>query len=1056
MSRVTLHLEDISDAGQACGFTKDDDITVELSNEEGHGSFARFYTFQSTNNGEKRTFGIKKFLAEVELDGNNNHNGATTEELNENKKTAKGEFEALRRAYSYTHGVHSPTPYAWGTATEIKRQRDPRTGRTIEKQIVSCAIIEEYVGLRVVDENSPFGIYKLKDYLDYLEGREITSKYQKALIIGRSIAYACSNIKVREQGSWYVYPNRDIKDDNLRFRINHEANEVTCILLDWGQAHRENMGQLTATQQGGRLISTACIAAPEMLNSHPRNELAEDELAARQSPSVDSWSIAAIMFQIATGSYPYEEEINNLYNAHNIHDNVAPAVFLDKLMDIKNAVEMPVDKNDKFSAPLAQIIKRATHMVPAPKGQPEDPNHNKPGTDRRTTVSELYNEIAKALDEEKDYNSTLNSYPMRETPSPASASSVFPQSGECIHSFGKASIDFAPDGKSAQEKRVCKTCGYTEIEECEVTLIDKKDPTCTEPGYNLYQAKGSIGSAAYSVDLPAFDHVFGPAEIDFAADGKSATAYRRCERCQHVMIAECTILSGVAKQPTCTEPGETKYTAKGLGAVASKTIADIPALGHLYTEPKIEFAADGKSATASKTCKDCGHKVSEECTVTSMIIKLPTEAEPGEHIYHAKGLGAEASKTIADISFCSPDTQGFFALANTSRRPPEFFYSLSDAELITYLLIIKEIKDAPEKIAANLSDDELQAWSCSTNMSHNFPVEVTTDQIDKLRQDFLKSLRESKALMEDELKRRKKNSAKEEAKPETKASTAKNTTESHVEQAKSKEKAVVAKTDASPKAAKIKKKVSDMSLWPLTAIVAAFFLVVYIANGIIVGPETYVETLEGINRCIGTDARITQEIENIATVQVGETVEFGVYEQDNRGFNGKEPISWRVLAVENGEALLISEKGLDFKQLNDSEDKGNSYETSDLRTWLRGDFVNKAFSSEKEQNLLSTLPFCLSLDDAETYLSADESLVCYPTEYANARSGFDYLHSDSDTGGACWWWLSTEVPQSIGSGTLPAAIPPNGDIRYHAVTSCTDTCTAVRPAIWVNVEAEQA
>lgn len=48
-----------------------------------------------------------------------------------------------------------------------------------------------------------------------------------------------------------------------------------------------------------------------------------------------------------------------------------------------------------------------------------------------------------------------------------------------------------------------------------------------------------------------------------------------------------------------------------------------------------------------------------------------------------------------------------------------------------------------------------------------------------------------------------------------------------------------------------------------------------------------------------------------AEVAVNDHVFFGHYEQDNDLTNGAEAIEWRVLKVENGEALLISQYALD-------------------------------------------------------------------------------------------------------------------------------------------------
>ena len=54
-----------------------------------------------------------------------------------------------------------------------------------------------------------------------------------------------------------------------------------------------------------------------------------------------------------------------------------------------------------------------------------------------------------------------------------------------------------------------------------------------------------------------------------------------------------------------------------------------------------------------------------------------------------------------------------------------------------------------------------------------------------------------------------------------------------------------------------------------------------------------------------------------AEVAVNDHVFFGHYEQDNDLTNGAEAIEWRVLKVENGEALLISQYALDSQPYNE-------------------------------------------------------------------------------------------------------------------------------------------
>ncbi len=115
-----------------------------------------------------------------------------------------------------------------------------------------------------------------------------------------------------------------------------------------------------------------------------------------------------------------------------------------------------------------------------------------------------------------------------------------------------------------------------------------------------------------------------------------------------------------------------------------------------------------------------------------------------------------------------------------------------------------------------------------------------------------------------------------------------------------------------------------------------------------------------------------------ANLKVGDYFIFGHYEQDNDLTNGKEPISWKILDKKDDKYLVISEKALDVKPFNESENaSGESadsipWEMSTIRSWLNGygpsfnndkrnyisdNFINTAFTaSERSKIIQSTVP----------------------------------------------------------------------------------------------------
>ncbi len=213
-----------------------------------------------------------------------------------------------------------------------------------------------------------------------------------------------------------------------------------------------------------------------------------------------------------------------------------------------------------------------------------------------------------------------------------------------------------------------------------------------------------------------------------------------------------------------------------------------------------------------------------------------------------------------------------------------------------------------------------------------------------------------------------------------------------------------------------------------------------------------------------------QRINKIKTANVGDTIVFGAYEQDNKTSNGKEDIKWRVLAKGNNRILVISDKALDCQPYNSSY-RDITWENCTLRKWLNNDFVNAAFTAEERAkipmvtvsadknpkydtdpgNATKDKVFLLSIveaekyfasDEAEKYFASDEARMCVPTDYAVARGA--YVNSDN---GTCWWWLrSPGYYQNYAADVLLG-----GDVYEDGYGVNHGDC-AVRPAMWISID----
>lgn len=173
--------------------------------------------------------------------------------------------------------------------------------------------------------------------------------------------------------------------------------------------------------------------------------------------------------------------------------------------------------------------------------------------------------------------------------------------------------------------------------------------------------------------------------------------------------------------------------------------------------------------------------------------------------------------------------------------------------------------------------------------------------------------------------------------------------------------------------------------------------------------------------------------------QVGDVVEFGSYEQDGNASNGKEPIEWRVLAVEDNRAFVVSDKALEARAYNEDREVGNNFGTSDLWGWLNDDFVNTAFTSD-EMEEIDESPSLLSVDEAKKYFKSNEDRQCYPTKHVLQQLGWD---SDE----SCGWWLGVTTD---GTSTSAPGVWPNGYVSSDAwFVDLSAGC--VRPAMWVKM-----
>ena len=188
----------------------------------------------------------------------------------------------------------------------------------------------------------------------------------------------------------------------------------------------------------------------------------------------------------------------------------------------------------------------------------------------------------------------------------------------------------------------------------------------------------------------------------------------------------------------------------------------------------------------------------------------------------------------------------------------------------------------------------------------------------------------------------------------------------------------------------------------------------------------------------------------LANVKVGDVIEFGISE-------GKEKMTWKILAVEGEKVLAVTTDGIDC-QLYNTEAIEIDWKTCSLRKWLNVTFLNNAFSSDEAKRILTTAVSCpsgdsvkdklflLSISEAKTYFSSDEERSCKPVGLAVQNGAYA-----DEASGNCAWWLR----DSGSSAERAALVMENGKIDENGEGVYCDG-NAVRPAMWISTAAVPA
>lgn len=179
------------------------------------------------------------------------------------------------------------------------------------------------------------------------------------------------------------------------------------------------------------------------------------------------------------------------------------------------------------------------------------------------------------------------------------------------------------------------------------------------------------------------------------------------------------------------------------------------------------------------------------------------------------------------------------------------------------------------------------------------------------------------------------------------------------------------------------------------------------------------------------------------------------YHRAKKSYFKYEPIKWRVIKCENGEALLLSDIVLD-KQKYNKRLKKVTWEKSTLRKWLNKKFMNRVFSSSEQEAIHTTKV----INEDNYYYKTDGGNDTLDKIYLLSLSETDeekeYGFTDSygmtikysnyaDLDDYQYWWLRTPGEKNISA----AAVDMSGKAYLGGGES--DMELGIRPVLHLNL-----
>lgn len=186
----------------------------------------------------------------------------------------------------------------------------------------------------------------------------------------------------------------------------------------------------------------------------------------------------------------------------------------------------------------------------------------------------------------------------------------------------------------------------------------------------------------------------------------------------------------------------------------------------------------------------------------------------------------------------------------------------------------------------------------------------------------------------------------------------------------------------------------------------------------------------------------TEEPQPMTINAVGDEICFGSYPYTKNG--EEKEITWIVLDIQDGKALLLSKYAINARKNYDYSDVGymNSLSSKMFSKEEKALIIDQEFEGQKSK----CYAFLLDSEEVETYMPEDDKdlsklRLAVATDYAKSE-GVDIYADSINSGYYCNWCLRDGNKVGGQRGNSGKVAPASKSFQYHY---------GIRPAVWINI-----